>query len=762
METTSTSSSTPSSSSSHISLSSTLSLPKSCSKHITSKIENLVEYSYIPESAQINESQFPVMSPYNLYKQKTSFTRSICTLISTKRPLPKEYIQSCRLDQCALQAPQSEQYVTLEIPPDLVANWKREGYTHLHLGGVRLILTLHGRKGLPVTARIALLDTRFKQYQHAVIGTVLTTLHAGSVLLTFYPNFNFSLEDPNLPTTIKNHALDLPTPHTTSDALMILADIDTNPTIIQIPKQIQKQELLTLMPLEWLTNYEHFHQNSEPVQTTEATFERRQNGQVKLSFQTPETKPVSDIPQLFYTATITAVQTETIYESNPSESDRSSSFSSSTNSVGTSIDFESEYVDITSILMATKTEDPSVSTATPIVEESSSDAENQAAPIESEPSMPPPVSNHSTKQSSASWFTFNDIPRHKWPTRLQEFAAWIDLQGTKPNAQPESVLREFMARSTGSLRDWLESLGEYRQVQFMQAPIATALNIIHEQFIGERTASKEADRKEYHQIRYVESNFSEQSSQDDHTAFILADSSDSDDISIISTVQNVNQLSTIPRPSLKMSILPSKFHKPVPIIGFTDTGADTSMIDPSVLSPDFDRPKTAFCIPDAHYQWTVMPFGLKVAPSLFQKTMTKIFNPILHHALFYIDDILLFSPDHDSHQQLLLDFFHIVQVHGIMLSEKKSSIAKESIDFLSMVITNGHYQPGPHIGPAQTEAVKQLKVIAQSPPPLRIPTTGQRILQTDASDDYWSAILLERIDGMDHFCAYASGPIQII
>ncbi|KAH9671280.1 hypothetical protein KPL70_017307 [Citrus sinensis] len=277
------------------------------------------------------------MSPYNLYKQKTSFTRSIRTLISTKRPLPKEYIQSSRLDQCALQASQSEQYVTMEIPSDLVANWKREGYTHLHLGGVRLILTLHGRKGLPVTARIALLDTRFKEYQHTVVGTVLTTLHAGSVLLTFYPNFNLSLEDPNLPTTLKvqiqlqgaeqtptskiatlhhqivyrlqNHALDLPTPYTTSDALMILADIDTIPTIIQIPKQIQKQELLKLMPLEWLTNYEHFHQNSEPVQTTEATFNRRPNGQVKLSFQTPDTEPVSNSPQLSYTAMITAVQT---------------------------------------------------------------------------------------------------------------------------------------------------------------------------------------------------------------------------------------------------------------------------------------------------------------------------------------------------------------------------------------------------------------------------------------------------------------------
>ena len=108
---------------------------------------------------------------------------------------------------------------------------------------------------------------------------------------------------------LQNHTLDLPTPYTTFDALMILADTDTIPTIIQIPKKIQKHELLKLMPLEWLTNYEHFHQNSELVQTTEATFEKRQNGEVKLSFQTPETNPVSETRKLSYTAMITAVQT---------------------------------------------------------------------------------------------------------------------------------------------------------------------------------------------------------------------------------------------------------------------------------------------------------------------------------------------------------------------------------------------------------------------------------------------------------------------
>ena len=86
-----------------------------------------------------------------------------------------------------------------------------------------------------------------------------------------------SLEDLNLPTTLKAQiqlqrveqisTSKIATLHhqivyrlqTTSDALMILADTNTNPTIIQIPKQIQKQELLQLMPLEWLTNYEQFH-----------------------------------------------------------------------------------------------------------------------------------------------------------------------------------------------------------------------------------------------------------------------------------------------------------------------------------------------------------------------------------------------------------------------------------------------------------------------------------------------------------------------
>ncbi len=164
----------------------------------SSRIDNLVEISTLPKESQIGKSLLPLLSPYNIYRRSGSLTRRIRSLISSRISLPKEYVQASKMDQCSLQATSSEQYVTLEIPPTLFPRWKNEGYSHLYFGAVRLILTLHGKRGLPVIARISLLDTRFLQYEYVVIGTCLTTLHAGSVVLAFFPNYNLSLRDPNL------------------------------------------------------------------------------------------------------------------------------------------------------------------------------------------------------------------------------------------------------------------------------------------------------------------------------------------------------------------------------------------------------------------------------------------------------------------------------------------------------------------------------------------------------------------------------------
>ncbi|KAK3221320.1 hypothetical protein Dsin_008345 [Dipteronia sinensis] len=140
-------------------------------------------------------------------------------------------------------------------------------------------------KGLPVTARMALLNTVFKDYEQAIIGTCLSTLHVGSISLKYNPNFNIPLRDGNLHNCLKiqlqlmgitmlpdsymatlhhqiayrlqDHALDLPIPGHSGDTIFIKAEReDEVPTIIQIPKQLPRDQLIELMPLSWITNYE--------------------------------------------------------------------------------------------------------------------------------------------------------------------------------------------------------------------------------------------------------------------------------------------------------------------------------------------------------------------------------------------------------------------------------------------------------------------------------------------------------------------------
>ncbi|KAL0009860.1 hypothetical protein SO802_004968 [Lithocarpus litseifolius] len=68
--------------------------------------------------------------------------------------------------------------------------------------------------------------------------------------------------------------------------------------------------------------------------------------------------------------------------------------------------------------------------------------------------------------------------------------------------------------------------------------------------------------------------------------------------------------------------------------------------------------------------------------------MVMLFQPLLTNALIYVDDILMFSKDAESHEKLLTEYYNIVKSQGIMLSEKKMIIGKSSIDFLGVSISD--------------------------------------------------------------------------
>jgi hypothetical protein len=247
----------------------------------------------------------------------------------------KEYVQASSFDQHKIPATSQEQFVTLEILSEFPGQWIFQGYTHIHFGAIRLALSYHGRKGLPVVARLALLDTRYLEYQHAYIGSLETTLNYGIVAVTFYPNFNMALDDPQLHHFLKfqlqitdanqvldtyqatlhyqmayrvqNHAFDLVLP-VTNDALLITVDTNQRATCTHVPRQIPKEDLQKLLSSSWITNYEKLHQSFAPIQSIKLEFTKKADGTIEIIFKKGES---STSPPGIFSSSISMVQPAT-------------------------------------------------------------------------------------------------------------------------------------------------------------------------------------------------------------------------------------------------------------------------------------------------------------------------------------------------------------------------------------------------------------------------------------------------------------------
>ena len=60
-------------------------------------------------------------------------------------------------------------------------------------------------------------------------------------------------------------------------------------------------------------------------------------------------------------------------------------------------------------------------------------------------------------------------------------------------------------------------------------------------------------------------------------------------------------------------------------------------------------PWKTFSCPQGHFEWLVMPFGLKNASSVFQRKMDSILREYDSFVAIYIDDILVYSENKKKH-----------------------------------------------------------------------------------------------------------------
>ena len=82
---------------------------------------------------------------------------------------------------------------------------------------------------------------------------------------------------------------------------------------------------------------------------------------------------------------------------------------------------------------------------------------------------------------------------------------------------------------------------------------------------------------------------------------------------------------------------------------------------------DVNVHKTAFRMRYGHYEFLVMPFGLKNAPTAFMDLMNRIFRPhVDQFVVVFIDDILVYSKDqenHDTHLRVVLETLRKEQLY---------------------------------------------------------------------------------------------------
>ncbi|GKE77227.1 putative reverse transcriptase domain-containing protein [Tanacetum coccineum] len=117
-------------------------------------------------------------------------------------------------------------------------------------------------------------------------------------------------------------------------------------------------------------------------------------------------------------------------------------------------------------------------------------------------------------------------------------------------------------------------------------------------------------------------------------------------------------------------------------------------------------PKIAFRTRYKHFEFTVLPFGLTNAPTIFMDLMNQVCKPYLDKFIIvFIDHILVYSKTKEEHEVHLKLVLELLRKEKLYAKFSKCEFWLQEVYFLGHVIN----QSGIHVDPSKIEAVKNWK-----------------------------------------------------
>ena len=100
------------------------------------------------------------------------------------------------------------------------------------------------------------------------------------------------------------------------------------------------------------------------------------------------------------------------------------------------------------------------------------------------------------------------------------------------------------------------------------------------------------------------------------------------------------------------------------------------------IAPE-DQHKTGFRTPYGHFEFKVMPKGLKGAPGTFQTVMmSALMDHVDVRCAIYLDDVVVYSPDLPTHIKDVELVLKALQESGIFPKASKCNFCKQRIEYL--------------------------------------------------------------------------------